>query len=264
MHTEHHMVEQISVMEIFGWGSLALALSIGYIYGVLYSNKKFREWPHHRSVCWALGVFCIVFSLVGPIANQAHYSFQAHMYSHLLLGMLGPLFIAFSAPITLLLRILPVNYARLLSKLLKSNYVKIISHPITATILNIGGLWVLYTTNLFQAMHTSTQLYIFVHIHVFLAGFLFTISILNIDPKPHRTSYTIRATLLILAMAGHSILSKWIYGHPPTGVSKVDAEMGGMIMYYGGDAIDVVIVIALCYQYYRKEKPKLKESSVLI
>lgn len=37
----------------------------------------------------------------------------------------------------------------------------------------------------------------------------------------------------------------------PAGVESTDAELGGMMMYYAGDAIDLVIVVILCYQFFK-------------
>ena len=129
-------------------------------------------------------------ALVGPLSRQSHADFTAHMAGHLLLGMLAPLLIALAAPMTLLLRTLNVHTARKLSRLL-TKLIQFVSLPtlIVASILNIGGLWLLYTTNLYTAMHANLLLHIIVHIHVFLAGYLFTISLLYIDPVFHRFSF---------------------------------------------------------------------------
>ncbi|MFJ8237852.1 cytochrome c oxidase assembly protein [Ureibacillus sp. NPDC094379] len=262
MHLHDHSAAIIQVFEFIGGIVPFILLIFVYLISVYYTNQLYKNWPLYRILCWIFGVLCIAVSLIGPIADRAHTNFNVHMYTHLLLGMLGPLFIAFSAPTTLLLRTLPTNYARLISKVLKSTLVRMVSHPITASILNIGGLWLLYTTNLYSAMHDSKLLYFFIHLHVFLAGYLFTISLLYIDPTAHRTSFRIRATVLVLSMAGHSVLSKWIYAHPPTGVQTSEAQQGGVTMYYVGDLIDLVIVIAICYQYFRKKQP-MKEKIIV-
>lgn len=264
LHPHNHSTQHDgSVFETFGMFLPFLFFVLIYITAVHYSNRKYNPWPFHRTVSWVIGVACIAGALIGPLAEQAHSDFNAHMYTHLLLGMLGPLLLALSAPMTLLLRMLQVKHARKITRLLKSTPLKIISHPFTATFLNMGGLWLLYTTSLFTFMHTSIILYVFVHLHVFIAGYLFTISMIYIDPTPHRTSFKIRAIVLIFAMASHSILSKWIYAQPPPGVARADAEQGGLTMYYGGDAIDLIIVVLLCYQLYKIKSPRKEEHKVI-
>ena len=226
----------------------------GYLIAVNRSNQKYKKWPVTRIAFWILGVFSVFLGIMGPIAEKAHGSFQAHMLTHLLLGMLGPLLLVLAAPVTLLLRTVSVENGRSISKLLRSFYVQWITHPVVAVFLNAGGLWLLYTTDLFRAMHSSAWLFVVVHIHVFLAGYVFTLSMVYIEPTSHRTSFHLRAIALIAAMAAHGILSKWIYANPPAGVSSMDAQQGGMLMYYGGDAIDVIIVILVCYQQFWRKR----------
>lgn len=220
------------------------------------SNRRHSIWPAHRYVCWIAGLTCIGLSLAGPLARLAPANFLVHMLGHLLLGMLGPLLIAFSAPMTLLLRSINVLFARRISRLLKSKLVHCISHPLVAALLNIGGLWILYTTGLFTAMHHSLILHIAVHFHVFAAGYLITVSLIYVDVVPYRRSFRLRAFILIIAMAGHGMLSKYLYAHPPDGVPFEQAKLGGMLMYYGGDAVDLVLVLWLCMQWYRSSRPR--------
>lgn len=238
------------------WAIPFLLLIILYLAAVYQTNKKYRKWPVYRTVSYISGVISIIISIIGPIAELSHNHFVFHMYTHILLGMLGPLLLVISAPMTLLLRSISVGNARKVSKFLKSKYIQLVSHPILAALINLGGLWLLYTTNLFEAMHESIILSVLVHLHIFFAGYVFTTSIIYMDPIPHRTSFKLRSVVLILYMAGHSILSKWIYANPPNGITIVEAEIGGMTMYYGGDIVDVMIVIVLCYQFYTSSKAR--------
>ncbi|RSL33673.1 cytochrome c oxidase assembly protein [Salibacterium salarium] len=229
---------------------------IGYLLFVMVSNRRHKAWPFYRTASWIFGVSFAVLSVAGPLAHQAHMNFTAHMLGHLFLGMLSPLLMVLAAPMTLVLRTLRVSAARRLSRLLRSWPASILTHPITASFLNIGGLWLLYTTDLYSLMHDNLLLHLAVHGHVFLAGYLFTIAMIYIDPVPHRISFLYRAIVLILALAGHGILSKYIYAHPPNGVPLGQAETGGLLMYYGGDAIDVIIIFILCLQWFRVARPR--------
>lgn len=186
------------------------------------------------------------------------------MVSHLLLGMLAPLLIVLAAPMTLALRTLPVNSARGLSRILRSWPIRVISNPIFASFINVGGLWLLYTTNLYMLMQQNIFLHMLVHIHVLIAGYLFTLSIIYIDPSPHRTSFIFRSIVLLIALAGHGVLSKYIYAHPPNSVSVEESEIGGMIMYYGGDVIDFVLIFILCFQWFKTTRPRSLSSQIQI
>jgi putative membrane protein len=233
-------------------------LVIIYILGVVLSSRQYTHtrWPLYRSAFWILGVICVASTVVGPLAKRAHIDFTAHMLGHLLLGMLAPLLMIVAAPMTLTLRTLNVKLARRLSQVLKSWPISVLSDPIIASLLNMGGLWILYTTDLYLAMHENILLHLFIHFHIFFAGYLFTLSMIYIDPTPHRTSFMYRAIVLVIALASHGILSKHIYAHPPIGVPTAQAEIGGMLMYYGGDAIDLILIFIFCLQWYKANRPR--------
>lgn len=183
------------------------------------------------------------------------------MLIHLLLGMIAPLLLALAAPITLALRTLPAAASRKLVRLLKSKPLRIASNPFAASLLNVGGLWVLYATDLYAAMQHSALLHGFVHLHLLLAGYLFTASIIANEPAAHRTGFVYRAVMLWLAVAGHGILAKRLYAFPPSGVPAAQAEAGGMLMYYGGDAVELVIFAIFCRQWFRTSRPRVSPAS---
>lgn len=254
-HGTHHSPADTGMTDLL-LSLLFILLIVTYIAAAALSSRRYKSWPVYRTVLWMGGVLSAALAIVGPIAERAHTDFVAHMAGHLLLGMLGPLLMVLSAPMTLLLRTLPVTIARRVSRVLKSPPLRVLTDPVITTILNVGGLWVLYTTNLYAAMHENIFLYAFIHLHVFLAGYFFTASIIYIDPAPHRLSFVYRSVVLIIALAGHSILSKYIYAYPPAGVPASQAESGGMLMYYGGDAVDLVLIFVLCLHWYKAARPR--------
>lgn len=232
-----------------------LILFVVYLMAVVKSNRKKKQWPIYRIFMWSIGICSALLAVIGPIADQAHTEFSAHMIGHVLLGMLAPLLMALGAPMSLFLRTISVAKARKVTAVLRSSPLHVIQHPVIASLLNIGGLWILYTTDLLSMMHENSLLYVLVHIHIFLAGYVFTISIIYIDPTFHRKSYVFRTIVFLFALAGHAILSKYIYVNFPSGVSKTEAELGSMIMYYGGDTVEVGLISILFYQWFKKTRP---------
>lgn len=255
-HTHHEILAPIWEAVFVG---LAIAAIGNYIVAVMVSNRKshLSRWQNYRFVFWVGGVLSALAVMAGPLKEVVHTNFTTHMLGHLLLGMLAPLLLVLSAPIKLMLRALPTSAAQIVTKVMRSKYVQFITHPITASVLNIGGLWVLYTTSLFQLMHEHGWLYLFVHLHVFLAGYVFTAAFVYIDPNPHRYSFMYRSVVFMLALAAHQILSKYIYAYPPAGVTRDQAEAGGMLMYYGGGVIDAIIIYLICLNWYRSARPRV-------
>lgn len=232
--------------------AVALPLMLAYAAAAVLTGRRYKRWPAYRVALWCAGVLLSAAAVAGPLAGLAHGSFTFHMLGHLLLGMLGPLLLVLSAPMTLLLRTLPRAGARRLSALLRSRAAATLTHPVTAAALNFGGLWLLYTTGLYTAMHHSAALHAAVHLHVFAAGYLFAASILPIDPAPHRTGFKLRTCVMIAAFASHGILGKYLYASPPAGVTVADAHTGAQLMYYGGDAVDLLLIVLFCSAWYKR------------
>nr|WP_221243565.1 cytochrome c oxidase assembly protein [Micrococcus sp. TA1] len=234
---------------------LLTVAALGYALG-LWASRGRSPWPVRRALCWYAGLGCVGAALLGPLARAAREGFTAHMSAHLLLGMIAPLLLVLAAPVTLALRALPVRAARSLTRLLRRRSVRVITHPVVAAVLSAGGLWVLYTTALYPLMHASPLVHALVHAHVLLAGCLLTAALVGPDPDPHRTSMVLRSAVLVAFIAAHSVLAKWLYAQPPDGVDRTDGEAGAQLMYYGGDAVDVVLIVLLFSGWYAATRPR--------
>lgn len=253
MH-EHAVTATWSSPQLILAGALVVAL-VGYPLSVV-RNRERRPWPLHRSVLWVAGVLTASAAVVGPVAGWASEDFVGHMVGHVLLGMLAPLLLVAALPVTLLLRSLAVVPARRVSCILRSRPIRFFTHPLVAGVLDVGGLWMLYATPLLHEAHTNRLLGAVVQLHVFVAGFLFTAAIVGRDPNPHRAGFALRAVVLVAAIAAHDMLAKHLYAHPPVGVAPERAELGGMVMYYAGDAVEVVLIVLLCHQWFRATAPQ--------
>lgn len=257
MHDHHAAGSNVSIFDVLIF-ALILGSAIFMIAGYVRASSvgRGRRLSLLRTICWVAGIIAAVVAVTGPLARAAHHSFTAHMITHLLLGMLAPLLLVLARPVTVLLRALSAASARRLTRVLRSVPIRIVTEPIVAALLNVGGLWLLYTTDLYAAMHTNLVLHAVVHLHMFLAGYAFTVAIIDVDPMPHRRSHRHRALILIIALAAHDILAKYLYTRPPPGVSPASAETGAMIMYYGGDTIDLALITLLCAHWYRITRPR--------
>jgi putative membrane protein len=237
------------------WAMLLLVPALLYALG-LRSQPRGKLWPTGRTLCWYAGIIVAGVALLGPIADKAHMDLAWHMAGHVLLGMLAPILLVLGAPVTLLLRALPVAHARAAVRALASPPLRLLTHPIPASLLNIGGMAALYTTGLYGAMHQHPPLFVAVHLHLLLAGYLFTAALIGLDPMPKRPSRLHRAVVLVLALGAHATLAKWLYAHPPAGVPLAQAEIGSQLMYYGGDAVDLLLIVIFCHQWYVAARPQ--------
>ena len=142
-------------------------------------------------------------------------------------------------------------------RVLGGRLVRVVSHPLVCGSLNLLGLWLLYSTALLALSQHTPWLHLVVHGHVLLFGYLFTAAVVGVDPDPHRGSYVVRSVVLVLFAAGHAILAKRIYAQPPVGVPTDQAERGAMIMYYGGDVVELLVIALLCSAWYAATAPRV-------
>jgi putative copper resistance protein D len=199
--------------DIFFIGVLVLAVAL-YIKGVVILKKRGDAWPVGRTVAFALGIAGIDFATSGGFGVYAVYSFEYHMIAHMTLGMIAPIGLVLGAPITLALRTLPQGRTptesgprAILVALLHSRIGILFTNPVIALALFDGSLFVLYFTDLFGTLMASHAGHLLMNIHFILAGFLFFMIIIGVDPTPRRIHHLVRIVILFAAMAIHAFFS---------------------------------------------------------
>ena len=231
---------------------LALAcVGVAYLAGVCSLRRRSRPWRRWRTVAFGAGLLTIGAALVSPLATRDEL-FTVHMAQHVLLGMLGPLLLAFSAPVTLALRTLPRAARRRVVSVLHARAVAVLSHPAIAAALFVGGMLGLYFTPLYDQTLRHPLLHELVHLHLVAAGCLFAWTFIGIDLVPRRGSFALRVGLLVFALGSHAALAKLLYaGYGDlTTVSARQLHDGARLMYYAGDAVDALLLLAFFGQWY--------------
>src|SRR5690606_10037081 len=122
--------------------------------------RRGRHWSAWRLAAFLAGAGVLLVAVSPPLMFHAHQDLRWHMLQHLLLGMFAPLLLVLAAPLTLLLRSLSVPTARALVRLLRSGPLRLLGHPLTALLLNVGGMYLLYLTPLYAATLNAPLLHV--------------------------------------------------------------------------------------------------------
>ena len=185
-----------------------------YVKGVMVLTKRGDKWPAGRTVSFAIGVAVIDFATSGGLGLYAHFSFSYHMMAHMLLGMIAPIFLVLSAPMTLALRTLPQGRTSaergVRGSLLAALHSKIgifYTNPIVALLIFDGSLFGLYFTNLFADLMQSHIGHLLMNLHFLAAGFLFFFVIIGVDPNPRKIPHLVQMVVLFAAMSIHAFFS---------------------------------------------------------
>ncbi|GEA89329.1 cytochrome c oxidase assembly protein [Cellulomonas cellasea] len=215
-----------------------------------------RGWSAWRTAAFTAGALLVAAALAPWPDAVLGGGARAHMAQHLVLGMLAPLGLVLGAPVRLLLGAVP-RARRPVARVLRLRAVHVAGHPAAAALLHVGGLWVLYLTPLYARSLDAPAVHHLVQVHFLLAGYLFAWSLVGPDPAPGRPSLRVRAVVLVLAAAAHAVLAKLLYaqaGTLPPGAANpaAEAEQAAQWMYYGGDVAEVLLVVLLCAEWYRR------------
>lgn len=226
----------------------AAVLAVGAAAG---ERRRGRPWPTHRLLLVLAGLGVVALCFAGPVAQWSHADPRGAMLSHLALGMLAPLLLILSAPVTLALRALHVTAARRVSRVLRSRGVRVLAHPVPAALLSTGSLWVVHATGLLDAAHGAPIVHLLLGVHFVLAGCLLTHALVGVDPSPHRASFRLRLGVLLASIAAHALLGTVLYAE----ATDEAGRQAALILYYGGDLLEVALATVLCAQQYAATAP---------
>ncbi|MFD6330875.1 cytochrome c oxidase assembly protein [Streptomyces niveus] len=257
---------------LFAFGTAAAALA--YLTGVRKLRARGDRWPLGRTIAWLAGLAVTVLATMSGLAVYGKVMFSVHMGQHMILAMTVPILLVLGAPATLALRTLPTaekggtaGPRELLLALLRSRYVKVISHPVVASVLFIASAFAVYYTSLFESLMRSHLGHTVMLVHFLAVGLLFFWVIIGVDPGPRRLPYLGRLFVLILTMPFHSwfsisVMSStdiigegwWADVGRTWGASLADDQYnGGAIAWATGDIPVLITTIILAAQWVRSD-----------
>ncbi|HVN13899.1 MAG TPA: cytochrome c oxidase assembly protein, partial [Kineosporiaceae bacterium] len=192
---------------------LALGASL-YAAGVFALRRRGDRWPIGRTISWAAGLAVFAWCTIGGLGVYSHVLFSAHMGAHMLVSMLAPVLFVLGAPATLALRSLPGARVKgergprqLLLAVLHSRAARVLTHPVVASAIFVGSLYLLYFSGLYPALMTNHLGHTLMQLHFLAAGLLFFYVIIGVDPAPRRIHPLAAVGLLFAAMALHAFFS---------------------------------------------------------
>lgn len=245
LHAGHALGDLVLSTLLLTGSLLALLL---YAAALLHLWRRRVRISVGRAVSFALGILLLLLAASPTMATWAAADLRGHMTQHLLLGMIAPVGLVLGAPGTLLLRVASPPLRRALVALLGARPLRVLLHPSTAALLDVGGMYLLYLTPLYLWSMATPLGHVAVHLHFLAAGCLFSWAIAGPDPAPHRPGPTTRLLALFGAMAAHAVLGKlmYAYGFPRgTGADLAELEAAARLMYYGGDLAELLLAAAL-------------------
>ncbi|WP_336992103.1 cytochrome c oxidase assembly protein [Leucobacter sp. VD1] len=249
-----------------------------YLAGVIRLARRGDRWPVGRTISWLLGMLLLFYTTNGALNAYEQYLFSVHMLGHMMLTMLIPLMLVLGAPVTLALRAVERRTdgswggREWILWAVATPYSKIITHPAVAAVVFSGSLWVFYFTPIARWAAQEHLGHQWMIIHFLIAGYLFSLSMVGVDPVPYRFPYPLRLVTLFATMASHAffgvtlmtgdglLLADWYgaMGRTWGATPLEDQSTGGGIAWGIGELPTLALALVVAVQWSRSDAKEQK------
>ncbi|MFD6163655.1 cytochrome c oxidase assembly protein [Oerskovia sp. NPDC060287] len=261
-----------------------VAALVVYLRWVRRLARRGDKWPVGRTISWCFGIVILFWVTNGGPAMYGHVLFSAHMVQHMVLAMVVPIFLVLAAPVTLLVRAVPVRKdgsrgpREWVLALVTSKWGQFFANPVVAAVNFAGSMIVFYYTPAFELALTTYVGHLAMLLHFTLAGYLFANALIGIDPGPHRPGWPQRLLLLFATMAFHAffgvalttgtalLVPEWfgLLGHDWGITAIADQQRGGGVAWGIGElpTLSLAIIVAIMWSRSDDREAKRRDRRV--
>jgi putative copper resistance protein D len=246
------------------WFDPAAALLIGlagtlYLIGTRRLGRRGRVWSGARTAAFMAALAAAVVATQSGIARYEEARFSIHMTQHVLLGLVVPLLVVLSAPLTLALQTGHPRTRRTLRSVLHSSPGRVLAHPLVGWSLFGGGLVVLYLTPMLDVAARNDLVHLGVHTHMVAAALLFLVPLVGIDALPRRFPHPARLLALLVAVPFHTVVALALLSAsspiaPETYPLLADQRTAAGIFWVTGEVFTLVAAAIVMRQWWVAEQ----------
>jgi putative copper resistance protein D len=234
-----------------------------YLTGVaLAPTRSGQRWPLRRTSSFLLGLLVIAFATNGSIAVYDQVLFSAHMLGHLALVMVAPVLLVAGHPLSLALASSPSRRRERIARIARGRFISLLTAPPVAlasyTVVIVGS----HLTGLMDTIMRNNWAGQVEHLVYVLVGCQFFVLVIGQEPIRWRLGTPARWLLLAVAMAVDTFTGiVLLQGTHPVAMlidpnvavnALSDTRTGGAIMWFGGDAIMIAVMIVLAADWLRR------------
>lgn len=219
-----------------------------------------------RARCAALGLGAIALALLSPLDALAGALASAHMVQHVLLVIVAAPLLALGAPLTTVLRAMPVAVGRKVERARRVLGMRVLlqamQRPVVAWLLHVGALWVWHSAVLYDAAVRHPLVHGFEHLSFIVTGVLFWHAVVG---GRRRTVSAGTGLILVFTMALQGVVLSalltfatvpWYRAYTTTrtwGLDPLtDQQLAGVIMWIPGGLIYLGAALALLAAWLRE------------
>lgn len=239
--------------------ALAVA-AVAYLTGVFVVRRRHpsRPWPWWRTLAFFAGLATLAFATESGLAAYDDLLFWVHMWQHLLLLMVVPPLLLLGQPMTLLVHASRNPVHRWLLRVMRSPVVSVLTFPLVGFAAYTVTVVVTHLTDFMNVVLTDPFVHDLEHVWYLAAGYLYFLPLIGREPIRWRLTFPTQLFFLFLAMPVDTftgvVLLQTNYEPFPAYIGRRtwgptpldDLHAGGAIMWIAGDAIMLVVMVALC------------------
>ncbi|KIP51395.1 copper transporter [Leucobacter komagatae] len=260
------------------WGLVSAFGILFYLAGVVRLRRRGDSWPVGRTIAWIAGMLFLFYSTNGALNAYEQYLFSVHMLGHMMFTMLIPLVLVLGAPVTLLLRATDKRKdgswgaREWVMWGLQTPWSRFLTNPVVAAAIFVGSLWVFYFSPILRWATSEHLGHQWMIIHFLISGYLFSLTMIGIDPVPNRAPYPFRLVILFATMASHAFfgvtimtgdslfLADWFgaMGRTWGATPLEDQATGGGIAWGIGELPTLALALVVAVQWSRSDRKEQK------
>ncbi|MCE0768235.1 bifunctional copper resistance protein CopD/cytochrome c oxidase assembly protein [Pseudonocardia kujensis] len=257
------------------FGTAAVLMAVLYLLGVRRLRLRGDAWKPGRTAAWLCGCAVLLIATSSGIGKYAPAMFSVHMGMHMMLTMLTPILLVLGAPVTLMLRALPVagrgnppGPREWLLAAVHSPVARFVTHPLFSLPVFVGSYYALYFSDLFGWALSEHWAHVAMNLHFLLAGLIFFWPVIGVDPSPRRLPPVVRLAVVFLSVPFHAFFGVALMGAdtvigepfyrslalPWVTDPLVDQKLGGGLAWASGEFPLLLVIIALLIQWSRHDE----------
>ena len=249
------------------WQLDAIAVAVlviaaaGYLTGVaVVAARAGQRWPVRRTASFIAGLAVCAFATNGSIAVYDQVLFTAHMAGHLALVMLAPALLVAGHPLSLAVEAASAKRRERILRVARGRVISLLTSPPLALAAYAAVIVGSHLTGLMDTIMRNTWAGQLEHLVYLLVGCQFFVLVVGQEPIRWRLASPARWLLLAIAMAvdtftGIVLMQGTVAVHLEPSSLGVDplseTHSGGAIMWFFGDGIMAVVMVALVVNWLR-------------
>jgi cytochrome c oxidase assembly factor CtaG len=240
-----------------------------YAWGMIRVHRRHpaRPWPIWRGMAFLLGLLVIVFATEGGVGTYDDTLFWDHMIQHLMLLMVAPPLLVTGQPMTLLLHASRNPVHTWAKRVLRSRPVHAITAPPVGVVAYAGTVVICHLTSFMNLVESNDGVHEAEHALFLVVGYIYFLPLIGKEPIGWKVSYPVRLFLLFIAMPVDAFTGVVLGSEtsPPfTAFSAPrswgptpleDIHLGGAVMWIGGAAIMLVLILTTFFAWSRETRP---------